>query len=309
MKMVAGVLKAAVLGALLALPIIYAGEECSGIPILGGESGTVVSITKEELSKEGDTSYDAAENAIVLAHGADKFGVVKFGSVVQKLGISRFDFGLEFGFRIKSDKNGNGYGFILSYGGDKDCVIDRIENREGRLFGAASEQFCHGVSFAAWEDGSFKGIFLLVNGEVILSFAESEDLPVFDKWNCITMQVFPPANDAELGRIGFYFNGALLGRQIHYRSNDLEGDGNQIFAFGSTAKATGDVNIEMRDIQFKTTRDISSSSLNMAHHIEEEFEHLPFSVAAGFMLVAVGGIVAKLVYNRRKAQYIPLASC
>eukprot|EP00640_Fibrocapsa_japonica_P003405 CAMPEP_0113938354 /NCGR_PEP_ID=MMETSP1339-20121228/4799_1 /TAXON_ID=94617 /ORGANISM="Fibrocapsa japonica" /LENGTH=310 /DNA_ID=CAMNT_0000941443 /DNA_START=56 /DNA_END=988 /DNA_ORIENTATION=- /assembly_acc=CAM_ASM_000762 len=282
------------LAAVLAVSAVGAEEECSGIAVLQGQ-GTVVDINKEDISKVGDASWDANTDAVILAHSQDKDGALKFGSIMEKLGVSRFDFGMQFGMRIKTNNNKeSGYGFIMSYGGDEECVHERVMNRDGRLFSSDSEHFCKGVTFAAWVDGAKRGIFLLNSGRLVADFSDTQELEIFDKWHCVTMQVRQPTT-TEKGTVTFSFDGSVLAHPISFHAEDLDGDGHQVFAYGSTPKEGHNVEIEMEDIEFKTTRDISDMNLMEVESTVTSSVQNAFAISlVGMVLMAA---IAKVAYQ------------
>eukprot|EP00640_Fibrocapsa_japonica_P003736 CAMPEP_0113934068 /NCGR_PEP_ID=MMETSP1339-20121228/1392_1 /TAXON_ID=94617 /ORGANISM="Fibrocapsa japonica" /LENGTH=294 /DNA_ID=CAMNT_0000935693 /DNA_START=136 /DNA_END=1020 /DNA_ORIENTATION=- /assembly_acc=CAM_ASM_000762 len=272
----------------MGMHLTQADEECAGISVNQGE-GIVVDIDKEEISKVGDATFDAADDSVILAHGADKDGALKFGSILQKLGVDRFDFGMQFGLRVKTAESGeSGYGFILSYGGDENCVHERVMNRDGRLFSDDSEQFCKGITLAVWLDGAKKGLFLLKAGHLEAELNEAEDLEIFDKWNCITMRVQQPTED-EPGEVTFLVDEEVVAHPVHFHTQDLEGDGSSIFAYGSTPKEGEGAEIEMRDIEFKTTRDTRSlRSLLNAKTTVNSTTFFAFPMVAVVMMAFIG---------------------
>eukprot|EP00640_Fibrocapsa_japonica_P002420 CAMPEP_0113937492 /NCGR_PEP_ID=MMETSP1339-20121228/4107_1 /TAXON_ID=94617 /ORGANISM="Fibrocapsa japonica" /LENGTH=274 /DNA_ID=CAMNT_0000940285 /DNA_START=50 /DNA_END=871 /DNA_ORIENTATION=+ /assembly_acc=CAM_ASM_000762 len=234
-------------------------EECRGIPVFPGQ-GTIVELDKADISKKGDATWVSNEETLVLAHGPDKDGALAFGTTLQKLGVDRFSFGMQFGFRIRNDPNEGGYGFIMSYGGDQECVHDRVMRRDGRLFGPESRTFCEGVYFAAWMDGNDPGIYLLVDGHVVAFIEDTPEKQLFNKYHCITMQVHQPTTH-EPGHVEYLLDGRVLGHPLKFREQDLEGAGKAVFAYGSTAKHSFGTEVEMQAIEFKTTRDMSSVNL------------------------------------------------
>mmetsp|Transcript_8761 Transcript_8761/g.13480 ORF Transcript_8761/g.13480 Transcript_8761/m.13480 type:complete len:180 (-) Transcript_8761:15-554(-) len=153
--------------------------ECNGIGIFPG-LGSFVDIEKGMINKVGDATYSSSDNSVSLAHKADKQGALSFGSAIEKLKLEKSDFGIQFGFRIRSTEDETGYGMILNYGGNLECVEKRVKSGDNTMFDA-KQKFCPGITFAAWADGKVSGIFIVINGQVQTLLPDSKKIGIFDQ--------------------------------------------------------------------------------------------------------------------------------
>jgi len=289
-------LKAVVCAFSLGISAVAAtSEACGGIGIMPGE-GTVVGIDKDHVAKQGATVYDASDDALILAHGSDSLGEIKFDSVVDKVGFGHADVGMQFSFKIvSSGEHSSGYGLIWTYGGSLTCTEGKVSGEHGELFhGQSSREFCKGVTIAIWADSAdHKGIYLLTDGKVRQSF---ENVDAFDGWHCLTIRIYGQEQDAKTAE--FMLDDAMLGHAENWHEGDLEGSGKQVFVLGATAKNSENVKVEIQDIEMKTSKDVSGINL-----VEISSDRQP--VQTSWMFTTAGitgvllGVLVFVVFSRR----------
>mmetsp|Transcript_22928 Transcript_22928/g.33248 ORF Transcript_22928/g.33248 Transcript_22928/m.33248 type:complete len:300 (-) Transcript_22928:288-1187(-) len=282
----------------LALNIFQAQASgaCKGIPVFPG-SGSLVEIDRSDIALMGDAYYENKDEEFILARGDNQQGALKFGSILKKLGIERFDWGMEMSFRARSDEKRYGYGFILTYGGSEQCVRKKVEEGNENLFFEAKgkQTFCKGVTLAAWADKDFTGFFVLVNGE-LQEHIRDEKADIFDKEHCLVMHINQPTSK-DKGSVAFVLDGKEIGATVKFDDKDLEGDGEDIFAFAATSKA-GDGLVQVSEVEVKSRRDIREASLfNDADKVVQSgIQSLVWSLA----VLAMMGVVAKVAFNYGK---------
>jgi len=270
---------------------------CAGIPVYPG-AGTLVEVDREDIALKGDAYYDNQDEEFVLARGPHQMGALKFGSILKKLAIERFDWGMEMGFRVRKDPNQFGYGFIMTYGGSETCVQNRVYEDIPNMFADArgQNQFCKGVTLAVWADKEYDAFFILVDG-ILEQKIKDEKADIFDKEHCLVMTVDQPT-EHEAGSVTFVVDGREIGTSVRFVSQNLEGDGDEIFAYGATSKA-GDGLVQMADVEIKTRRDLNNANLfNDADHVVQTGVS---SMVWALMIIAMMGVVAKVAFRYGKS--------
>eukprot|EP00640_Fibrocapsa_japonica_P003351 CAMPEP_0113943152 /NCGR_PEP_ID=MMETSP1339-20121228/19213_1 /TAXON_ID=94617 /ORGANISM="Fibrocapsa japonica" /LENGTH=313 /DNA_ID=CAMNT_0000947941 /DNA_START=113 /DNA_END=1054 /DNA_ORIENTATION=- /assembly_acc=CAM_ASM_000762 len=285
---------------LAATSSIVAGvsEHCRGYPVLNGD-GTLIDVSKEQFGKIGYTIYDAHDDALVLARGEDSQGLAKLDTNIRdKVGYGHHDVGMQFGFKITSEGlASSGYGLIWSFGGNRECVEDRIASLDGMLF-HGSARFCKGVYLAVWADSpTHKGVYLVVDGYVVQSF---ENIEPFDQWHCLTLRINgdPGTPAYPKGTAEFHLDEYVLGHSQNWQEASLEGDGKEVFVYGKTAKNKADTRVQIQDVQIKTKRDTTHIHFLKNMEIDAQITVSYIFWGAGFALLST--VVYVLVEKRRK---------